>query len=107
MNRYDLLLTGGHLIDPSQKIDGIKDVGFKDGRVVEVNDKLDHALAKKVYDISDNIITPGLIDLHTHIYWGGTSIGIDPTDYARRCGTTTMIDAGTAGVEILQDFASI
>ena len=97
MNTYDLLLTGGHLIDPSQKIDGIKDVGFKDGRVVEVNDKLDHALAEKVYDISDNIITPGLIDLHTHIYWGGTSIGIDPTDYARRCGTTTMVDAGTAG----------
>ena len=97
MTTYDLLLTGGHLIDPSQKIDSIKDVGFKDGRVVEVNDKLDHALAEKVYDISDNIITPGLIDLHTHIYWGGTSIGIDPTDYARRCGTTTMIDAGTAG----------
>ena len=97
MNRYDLLLTGGHLIDPSKKIDSIKDVGFKDGRVVDVNDKLDHALAEKVYDISDNIITPGLIDLHTHIYWGGTSIGIDPTDYARRCGTTTMIDAGTAG----------
>ena len=97
MSTYDLLLTGGHLIDPSQKIDSIKDVGFKDGRVVEVNDKLDHALAEKVYDISDNIITPGLIDLHTHIYWGGTSIGIDPTDYARRCGTTTMVDAGTAG----------
>ena len=97
MNRYDLLLTGGHLIDPSQKIDGIKDVGFKDGRVVEVSDKLDHALAEKVLNISDNIITPGLIDLHTHIYWGGTSIGIDPTDYARRCGTTTMVDAGTAG----------
>ena len=97
MNKYDLLLTGGHLIDPSQKIDGIKDVGFKDGRVVEASDKLDHALAEKVYNISDNIITPGLIDLHTHIYWGGTSIGIDPTDYARRCGTTTMIDAGTAG----------
>ena len=97
MSTYDLLLTGGHLIDPSQKIDSTKDVGFKDGRVVEVNDKLDHALAEKVYDISDNIITPGLIDLHTHIYWGGTSIGIDPTDYARRCGTTTMVDAGTAG----------
>lgn len=97
MSTYDLLLTGGHLIDPSQKIDGIKDVGFKDGRVVEVSDKLDHALAEKVYNISDNIITPGLIDLHTHIYWGGTSIGIDPTDYARRCGTTTMVDAGTAG----------
>ena len=97
MKKYDLLLTGGRLIDPSQKIDDTKDVGFKDGRVVEVSDKLDHALAEKVQNVSDNIITPGLIDLHTHIYWGGTSIGIDPTDYARRCGTTTMIDAGTAG----------
>ena len=47
MNKYDLLLTGGHLIDPSQKIDGIKNLGFKDGRVVEVSDKLDHALAEK------------------------------------------------------------
>ena len=46
MSTYDLLLTGGHLIDPSQKIDGIKDVGFKDGRVVEVNDKLDQINAK-------------------------------------------------------------
>ena len=70
MNKYDLLLTGGHLIDPSQKIDGSKDVGFKDGRVVEVSDKLDYALAKKVHNISDNISTPGLIDLHTRIYWG-------------------------------------
>ena len=104
MSTYDLLLTGGHLIDPSQKIDSIKDVGFKDGRVVEVEDELDHALARKVYDISDNIITPGLIDLHTHIYWGGTSIGIDPTDYARRCGTTTMIDAGTVGAGNFEGF---
>ena len=47
MNKYDLLLTGGHLIDPSQKIDGIKNVGSKDVRMVEVSDKLDHALAEK------------------------------------------------------------
>ena len=99
MNKYDLLLTGGHLIDPSQKIDGIKNVGCKDGRVVEVSDKLDHALAEKVHNISDNIITPRLIDLHTHIYWGGTYIGIDPTDYARRCCTSTMIDATILSIE--------
>ena len=98
MNTYDLLLTGGHLIDPSQKIDGIKDVGFKNGRVVEVSDKLDHALAEKVHNISDNIITPRLIDLHTHIYWGGTYIGIDPTDYARRCCTSTMINANILSI---------
>ena len=98
MNKYDLLLIGGHLIDPSQKIDGIKNVRFKDGRVVEVSDKLDHALAEKVHNISDNIITPRLIDLHTHIYWGGTYIGIDPTDYARRCCTSTMINANILSI---------
>ena len=99
MNKYDLLLIGGHLIDSSQKIDGIKNVGFKDGRVVKVSCKLYHALAEKVHNISDNIITPGLIDLHTHIYWGDTSIGIDPTDYARRCCTSTMIDATIPSIE--------
>lgn len=104
MNKYVLLLSGRHLIDPSQKIDGIKDVDFKDGRVVEVSDKLNHALAPKVQNISDNIIASGLIDLHTHIYWGGTSIGIDPTDYARRCGTTTMIDASTAEARNIAEF---
>ena len=93
MSTYDLLLTGGHLIDPSQKINGKNDVGFKDERVVEVSGKLDHALAEKVYTISDKIITPGLVDLHTHIYWGG----IEPKDYARRCGTNMTLDAGTAG----------
>ncbi len=82
---------------PLKKIDVIKDGDIRDGRVVEVSNKLDHALAKKVHNISDNIITPGFIDLHTHIYWGGKFIGINQTDYARRCGTTTMIDAGTAG----------
>ena len=107
MNRYDLLLTGGHLIDPSQKIDSIKDVGFKDGRVVEVSDKLDHALAEKVYNISDNIITPGLIDLHTHIYWGGTSISIEPKDYARVSALIRRWTLAPPEPEILQDFANI
>jgi len=97
MADYDLLLTGGRLIDPSQGIDAIKDIGFKSGKVVAIEKKLDPTNATEIKDISDCLITPGLIDLHTHVYWGGTSIGIDPTEYAQRCGTTTMIDAGTAG----------
>lgn len=97
MGDYDLLVTGGRLIDPSQGIDSINDVAFKSGRVAAIEKTLDPTSATEIKDISGYLITPGLIDLHTHVYWGGTSIGIDPTEYARRCGTTTMIDAGTAG----------
>lgn len=97
MVEYDLLLTNGRILDPSQNIDSIADIAFKDGKVQEISSTLDKEKASQVRDVSGKLVTPGLIDLHTHIYWGGTSIGIDPTDYARRCGTTTMIDAGTAG----------
>lgn len=97
MAEYDLLLTNGRILDPSQNIDSIADIAFKDGKVQEISSTLDKEKASQIRDISGKLVTPGLIDLHTHIYWGGTSIGIDPTDYARRCGTTTMIDAGTAG----------
>jgi dihydroorotase len=97
MAEYDLLLTNGRILDPSQNIDSIADIAFKDGKVQEISSTLDKEKASQIRDVSGKLVTPGLIDLHTHIYWGGTSIGIDPTDYARRCGTTTMIDAGTAG----------
>ena len=97
MAKYDLLLTNGRILDPSQDIDSVADIAFKNGKVLEIATTLDKEKASQVQDVSGNLVTPGLIDLHTHIYWGGTSIGVDPTDYARRCGTTTMIDAGTAG----------
>ena len=97
MAKYDLLLTNGRILDPSQDIDSVADIAFKNGKVLEIATTLDKEKASQVRDVSGNLVTPGLIDLHTHIYWGGTSIGVDPTDYARRCGTTTMIDAGTAG----------
>ena len=97
MAKYDLLLTNGRILDPSQDIDSVADIAFKNGKVLEIATTLNKEKASQVRDVSGNLVTPGLIDLHTHIYWGGTSIGVDPTDYARRCGTTTMIDAGTAG----------
>ena len=97
MTGLDLILTGGRIIDPSQGLDIIGDIVFRNGRVAGIGPCLPKDHVANVRDVTGKIVTPGLIDLHTHIYWGGTSIGIDPTDYARRCGTTTMIDAGTAG----------
>jgi dihydroorotase len=97
MAGYDLLLAGGRVVDPSQDLDTIADVAFADGKVAAIGPNLSRDGVSDVRDVSGRLVTPGLIDLHTHVYWGGTSIGVDPTDYARRCGTTTMIDAGTAG----------
>ncbi|MBM86168.1 MAG: amidohydrolase/deacetylase family metallohydrolase [Rhodospirillaceae bacterium] len=103
---HDLLLAGGRVIDPSQGLDAVADVAFRDGKVAAVGLDLSRESVAEVRDVSGKLVTPGLVDLHTHVYWGGASIGIDPTDYARRCGTTTMIDAGTAGAGNFAGFRS-
>ena len=94
---YDLILRGGRVIDPSQKIDRVTDVAFANGKVAAVGDNLKTDAAADVRDVSGYIVTPGLIDLHTHVYWGGTSLGIDADQFARDSGVTTSIDTGSAG----------
>jgi dihydroorotase len=89
----DLVLRGARVIDPSQGIDGLADVGFQSGRVAKIGAELTGA---DVRDVSGLIVTPGLVDLHTHVYWGGTSLGVDPVRLARG-GCTTLVDTGSAG----------
>lgn len=90
----DFVLRGGRVIDPSQNIDRITDVAFSNGRVEAVGDGL---MGETVRDVSGFIVSPGLIDLHTHVYWGGTSLGIDAEEFARTSGVTTAVDTGSAG----------
>jgi len=94
---YDLILRGGHVIDPSQELDAVIDVAFSVGKVAQIGAGLKADAETDVRDLSGFIVTPGLIDLHTHVYWGGTSLGIDAEDFCRRSGVTTTVDAGSAG----------
>ena len=94
---YDLILRGGRVIDPSQKLDAVSDVAFAGGKVARVGQKLEAGPHTDVRDVAGLIVTPGLIDLHTHVYWGGTSLGIDAEQFCRTSGVTTAIDTGSAG----------
>src|SRR5215471_10529737 len=94
---YDLILRGGRVIDPSQKLDAVTDVAFTGGKVARVGAKLEAGPNTAVRDVTGLIVTPGLIDLHTHVYWGGTSLGIDAEEFCRTSAVTTAIDTGSAG----------
>jgi dihydroorotase len=91
---YDLVLKGGRVIDPAQGIDRVADVAFAAGRVAALGDGLAGARTR---DVSGKIVAPGLIDLHTHVYWGGTSLGVAAEPLARSGAVTTFVDAGSAG----------
>ena len=95
--QHDLILKGARVIDPSQNHDGICDVAFADGRVSGFGRDLPAGPGTQVRDMEGAIVTPGLIDLHTHVYWGGTSIGIDADEFCRTSGVTTSVDTGSAG----------
>src|SRR5205814_2909401 len=94
---FDLILRGGRVIDPSQKLDAVTDIAFAGGKVAVIGSELKADPGTDVRDVSGYIVTPGLIDLHTHVYWGGTSLGIDAEDYCRTSGVTTAVDTGSAG----------
>lgn len=93
---FDLILRNGRVIDPSQDLDRVTDLAFAEGKVAAVGDRLDAGNAE-VKDVSGRVVTAGLIDLHTHVYWGGTSLGVDAEDYARLSSVTTCVDTGSAG----------
>src|SRR6516165_991131 len=92
----DLVLRGGRVIDPASGRDEIVDIAFGEGKVIEIGHDLPDNGAE-VVDARGLLVVPGLIDLHTHVYWGGTSLGVDAVEVARRSGTTTFVDAGSAG----------
>jgi len=110
--RYDLLLKGGHVIDPANHIDEVRDVAIFQGKIAAVGKNIPADQAGKVVDVSKLYVTPGLIDIHYHVGHGGAPLnwfapdarvhalplGI-PADFALQSGVTTIVDAGTSGAE--------
>src|SRR5215471_11751599 len=94
---HDLVLRGGRVLDISLGTDFAADVAFSAGRISGIGEAVDPADGAEVHSIEGWFVVPGLIDLHTHVYWGGTSLGVDAGSVARVSGTTTFIDAGSAG----------
>jgi dihydroorotase len=99
---FDLLIRNGHIIDPSQDVDGIADLGIADGRVQATGTHLDPGGYKEVYDASGTYICPGLVDLHGHWYEGGL-YGIN-AEIGLNHGVTTAVDAGTTGFANFPEF---
>jgi dihydroorotase len=100
---YDLLLRGGRIIDPASGRDAVGDVSFKDGKIAAMADTISER-AKFIHDVAGCIVTPGLIDLHAHVYHLGTSLGVEPDALAAVSGVTTLVDAGSAGAGIFAGF---
>ena len=93
----DLLLKGGRVIDPSQGLDARMDVAAQDGAISEVAPNIRPGPDTRVIKADGKIVTPGLIDLHTHVYHGVNQTGVDPDLAGVRAGVTTVVDAGSAG----------
>jgi dihydroorotase len=94
---YDLVIKGGHVIDPAQKISGPMDVAIKGDKIAAIMANIAPSEARNIYDAKGRIVTAGLIDVHGHVYDGGitTSIEADVVGIAK--GVTTIVDAGSAG----------
>ena len=97
MAAYDLVLKGGRVVDPGQSLDAKMDVAFLAGKVAAIAKTIAVPAGVEARDVSGLIVTPGLIDMHTHVYWGGTSLGIDAEEFCRKSAVTTAIDTGSAG----------
>jgi len=109
--KYDLLLKGGHVIDPRNGISAVRDVAIADGKIAAVAPAIAPAEALKVVDASGLYVTPGLVDIHVHVYAGtgerGSYAGdnsVYPDGFTLRSGVTTVVDAGCSGWRNFEDF---
>ncbi|MBV9171756.1 MAG: amidohydrolase/deacetylase family metallohydrolase [Chloroflexi bacterium] len=102
---FDLLVRGGRVLDPSQALDRVTDVGVQGAHIGGVGDDLlRHGVRGQVIDASGLLVTPGWVDLHTHVYWGVAPLGVEADRYCLERGVTTAVDAGSAGASTFPGF---
>lgn len=109
---YDLLLKGGHVIDPKNDINEVMDVAIADMKIAAVQRDISGAQAKKVIDVTGLYVTPGLIDMHVHVFNGHTPgsyiadgpTSVPPDGFTFRSGVTTVVDAGSSGWKNFRQF---
>ena len=109
--RYQILLKGGHVIDPRNGVDAVMDVAVADGKIDAVRAGIDPGEARTVVDVAGLYVTPGLVDAHVHLFattgmkgaWAGDN-SVLPDGFSFRSGVTTMVDVGSAGWRNFEDF---
>src|SRR5687768_4597367 len=102
--QYDLLIKNGHVIDPKNQIDSILDLAIGSGKIAKIAKNIPVTQATKVIDATGLFVTPGLIDIHTHVFVGTRPdkfadgiLSLSPDDFTFKSGVTTVVDAGTSG----------
>ncbi len=101
---YDLIVKGGTVIDPSQGLNGLNDIAVEDGKIALVAPDISSDEAARVLEVKGNLVLPGLIDLHTHVYDGVNGNGVEADLGGVRAGVTTMVDAGSSGCDTFGGF---
>jgi dihydroorotase len=109
--QYDLLLQGGHVIDAKNHISAVRDVAIRDGKIAAVEARIDPAQAFKVVNLRGLYVSPGLVDIHVHVYAGtgernsyAGDNSLYPDGFMPRVGVTTVADAGCSGWRNFEDF---
>ena len=108
---FDLLLKGGHVIDPRNGVNARMDVAVRGGRIAALAPDILSSRAAKTIDVTGLYVTPGLVDIHTHLFhttgladaWAGDN-SVAPDSFSFRTGTTTMVDAGSSGRRNFETF---
>jgi dihydroorotase len=108
---YDLLLKGGHVVDGKNRINAVRDVAIRDGKIAAVAVSIDPAQARKVVNVAGLYVAPGLVDIHVHVYAGtgmrgaySGDLSVYPDGFTFRSGVTTVVDAGSSGWRNFPDF---